>query len=324
MTKESEKAIAIHNEIVEPIISIIMPVYNKASYIEDTISSILNQTYSSYEVIMVGGASTDDSDVICQKYANANPNTFKYISQTGKGVSTARNDGILVAKGKYIAFLDADDIWIPEYLETMKNLIDDYPEAVFYAGGHTWKYPDALEINRVLPIPRGYIDYFKTIMDYNGLGILTSWIVYNRNTLLDVGTFKVDFIIGEDVDLSIRMALSGKVAYEPKNLGIYRAELPGSLCKYSNGFAVGIPGEREILNSVKTPILINFYEWWAINTALQNIVRGFPKTARKQLKECNLSKKKILLLFFSYLPTIVASNLHQTYNSLIWRKTDSK
>lgn len=307
-----------------PQFSIIMPVYNKEPYIKDTISSIRNQTYSSYEVIMIGGGSTDDTDKICQEYAAKNPETFNYITQSGKGVATARNDGILVAKGKYIAFLDADDIWIPEYLETMKKLIDDYPEAVFYAGGHTWEYPDGIKANRVLPVSRGYIDYFKTVMNHNGLGILTSWIVYNRNTLLDVGTFKVDYIIGEDVDLSIRMALSGKVAYEPKNLGIYRAELPGSLCKYSNGFAVGIPGEKEILNSMQTSILVNFYEWWAINTALQNIVRGFPKTARKQLKECSLSKKKILLLFLSYLPTIITSKLHQIYNSLIWRKRDSK
>ena len=90
---------------IKPVFSIIMPVYNKAPYIRDTITSILNQTYCSYEVIMIGGASTDDTDIICQEYAAEKPGTFRYITQSGKGVSTARNDGILVAKGKYIAFL---------------------------------------------------------------------------------------------------------------------------------------------------------------------------------------------------------------------------
>ena len=302
--------------------SIIMPVYNKAPYIRDTISSILNQTYSSYEIIMIGGVSTDDTDSICQEYATENPETFRYITQSGKGVSTARNDGILAAKGKYIAFLDADDIWIPEYLETMKRLIDDYPDAVFYAGGHTWKYPDGVETSRVLPIPRGQIDYFRTTINHKGFGIRTSWIVYDRDVLVDVGLFKKEYIIGEDVDLSIRMALAGSVVYDPRNLGTYMADIPESLCKSSNGFAVDIPGKDDILKSEHASTLVEYYEWSALNTAMQNIVRGFAKIARKQIKEntSRISKKKVMLLTLSYIPTPFISKIHQVYNRLIWRK----
>lgn len=309
-------------ENTTPFFSIIMPVYNKAPYIRDTISSILNQTYSSYEIIMIGGASTDDTDIICQEYAAENPETFRYITQSGKGVSTARNDGILAAKGKYIAFLDADDIWIPEYLETMKRLFDDYPDAVFYAGGHTWRYPDGIETSRVLPISRGYIDYFKVSIDYKGLGILTSWIIYDRERVVDVGLFKTDYIISEDVDLSIRMALSGNVAYEPTNLGIYMAELPESLCKYSGGFEVPVPGEPELCNVEQNSEIVKYHDWLLINTALQNIVRGYPKTARKQLGRVTEKSNKKVKLFtaLSYLPTPVSSFLHQTYNKYLWRK----
>ena len=307
---------------INPFFSIIMPVYNKAPYIKDTITTLLNQTYTSYEVIMIGGASTDDTDIICQEYANTNPDKFRYIIESGKGVSTARNDGILVAKGKYIAFLDADDIWIPEYLETMKNLIDDHPDAVFYAGGHSWKYPDGIETRRILPIPRGYINYINTTMDYKGLGIITSWIIYDRKTLVDVGLFKTDYIIGEDADLAARMALAGKVVYEPKNLGTYMAELPGSLCKYSSGFEIPVPGEPELCNVEQKPDIIKFHNWLLINTALQNIDRGYPKTARKQLRRVTdkLNKRVALFMILSYLPTSISSFIHQTYNKYLWRK----
>ena len=243
---------------INPFFSIIMPVYNKAPYIKDTITTLLNQTYTSYEVIMIGGASTDDTDIICQEYANTNPDKFRYIIESGKGVSTARNDGILVAKGKYIAFLDADDIWIPEYLETMKNLIDDHPDAVFYAGGHSWKYPDGIETRRILPIPRGYINYINTTMDYKGLGIITSWIIYDRKTLVDVGLFKTDYIIGEDADLAARMALAGKVVYEPKNLGTYMAELPGSLCNIVQDLKFQFQGNQNSVMLSRNQTLLNF------------------------------------------------------------------
>lgn len=306
----------------EPFFSIIMPVYNKAPYIRDTISSILNQTYSSYEIIMIGGASTDDTDIICQEYATENPETFRYITQSGKGVSTARNDGILSAKGKYIAFLDADDIWIPEYLETMKKLIDDYPDAVFYAGGHTWKYPDGVETSRVLPISRGYINYPKVSIDYNGLGILNSWIIYDRKTVINAGLFKTDYTIGEDADLAVRMALSGKVAYEPKNLGTYMAELPESLCKYSSGFEVLVPGEPELYTVEQKPEIVKYHDWLIINVALQNIVRGYPKTARKQLRKITNKRNKKVKLFttLSYFPTHISSFIHSSYNKYFWRK----
>lgn len=307
-------SITIAENDANPFFSIIMPVYNKAPYIRDTISSILNQTDSSYEVIMIGGASTDDTDIICQEYANTNPDKFRYITQSGKGVSTARNDGILAAKGKYIAFLDADDIWIPEYLETMKKLIDDYPDAVFYAGGHIWRYPDGKERNGILPVTRGYINYFRVSIDYKGIGTLTSWIIYERETLLKVGLFNTTFIINEDCDLATRMALAGCVAYEPKNLGIYQASLPGTLSERRD-FWIPIPASSELTFTEQTPEIIEYHEYWIQRVALENILRGYPNIARKQLKEVveSYQIRKLILITISYLPKSISRFLHTTY-----------
>ena len=305
-----------------PLFSIIMPVYNKEPYIRDTIASVLAQTYSSYEVVMIGGVSSDGTDQICQEFATAEPNRFRFLIQTGNGVSNARNDGILAARGKYVAFLDADDLWVPEYLTVMAGLIRDFPEAIFYAGGHRWLYPDGFGTNRIMPCPRGYIDYFQLSMDYDGLGILTSWIIYERTAVINVGLFKTDYIIGEDADLATRMALTGKVAYEPQLLGTYMAELPGSLCKYSKGFSVPVPGEPELFEVERTPQIVEYHERWILSTVLQNLDRGYPKEARSQLDRVTVgwAKKKRILRILSYLPTPLCVWIHQCYNKYVWRR----
>ncbi|MDE2443564.1 MAG: glycosyltransferase family A protein, partial [Methanocorpusculum sp.] len=95
-----------------PLFSVIMPVYNKEPYIRDTIASVLAQTCLSYEVVMIGGVSSDNTDVICREFATAEPERFRFVMQSGKGAANARNDGILAARGRYVAFLDADDLWV--------------------------------------------------------------------------------------------------------------------------------------------------------------------------------------------------------------------
>ncbi|MCZ0860122.1 glycosyltransferase family 2 protein [Methanocorpusculum sp. MG] len=305
-----------------PLFSVIMPVYNKEPYIRDTIASVLAQTCLSYEVVMIGGVSSDNTDGICREFAAAEPERFRFVVQSGKGAANARNDGILAARGRYVAFLDADDLWVPEYLEVMERLIADFPEAIFYAGGHRWQYPDGFGTNRIMPCPRGYIDYFQLSMDYDGLGILTSWIVYERKAVIDVGLFKTDYIIGEDADLATRMALFGKVAYEPKLLGTYMAELPGSLCKYSKGFSVPVPGEPELFEAERTPQIVEYHERWILSTVLQNLDRGYPKEARSQLDRVTVgwAKKKRMLRMLSYLPTPLCVWVHQCYNKYVWRR----
>ena len=305
-----------------PLFSVIMPVYNKEPYIRDTIASVRAQTFSSYEVVMIGGVSSDGTDGICREVAAADPERFRFVVQSGKGAANARNDGILAARGRYVAFLDADDLWVPEYLEVMADLIRDFPAAIFYAGGHRWQYPDGFGTNRIMPCPRGYIDYFQLSMDYDGLALMTSWIVYERDAVLKEGLFKTEYIIGEDVDLMTRMALAGKVAYEPKLLGTYMAELPGSLCKYSKGFSVPVPGEPELFEAERTPQIVEYHERWILSTVLQNLDRGYPKEARAQLDRVTTGwgKKKRILRMLSYLPTPLCVWVHQCYNKYVWRR----
>src|SRR6476619_4299573 len=95
-----------------PLVSVIIPVYNGARYLRAALESVFAQSYCNFEVIVVDDGSVDDSGVIAQSFPEV-----RYINQTNQGVAAARNHGIEVARGEYFAFLDQDDLWTPEKLK---------------------------------------------------------------------------------------------------------------------------------------------------------------------------------------------------------------
>lgn len=106
-------------------VSVIIPVYKVEQYIADTVQSVLNQTYQNFELIIVDDGSPDRSIEICQQFDDPR---IKIIRQNNQGVSAARNNGIRQAQGEYIAFLDADDIWLPEKLEKHIKHLETSPK----------------------------------------------------------------------------------------------------------------------------------------------------------------------------------------------------
>lgn len=118
------------------VVSIIIPAYNAEKYISDTIDSVLKQTYTSWELIIVNDGSKDKTEEIIRTFLT-NPN-IRYFSQSNSGVSVARNIGIAQSKGNYIAFLDSDDIWLPDNLEKKMNLLEHNPDI-------DWVFSDILE-----------------------------------------------------------------------------------------------------------------------------------------------------------------------------------
>ena len=101
-------------------ISVIVPVYNVEKYLKECLDSIQNQTYSDIEVILVNDGSTDKSKVICDRYCE-DDNRFQLLNQENQGLSAARNSGVAASTGEFIAFVDSDDIILPNYLETLMH-----------------------------------------------------------------------------------------------------------------------------------------------------------------------------------------------------------
>lgn len=115
-----------------PIISVIMPVYNCASYIEDAVNSILNQTFSDFELIIIDDASIDYTTDILKKFTD--PRIKFVFKEKNQGVSSAANDGFRLAKGKYIARMDGDDISVKERFEKQVAILENNPK-IFICGG---------------------------------------------------------------------------------------------------------------------------------------------------------------------------------------------
>ena len=110
--------------------SIIIPVYNGAKFIDNAIESVLSQTNSDWELIVVNDGSKDATMSVLEKYAGNDK--IRIINKENAGVSVARNTGFEASTGEYIAFLDADDVWHNNHLEVMAELISKYPTAGLY------------------------------------------------------------------------------------------------------------------------------------------------------------------------------------------------
>jgi glycosyltransferase involved in cell wall biosynthesis len=134
---------------VSDLVSVIIPAFNMATYLSEAIDSVITQTYDRVEIIVVDDASTDDTAAVAARYGTA----LRYVVQPHRGQAAARNHGVRVATGRYLAFLDADDLWEPKKLSVQLAAFDSDPslEIVF---GHVlqfWSPEVASSLGRSLP-----------------------------------------------------------------------------------------------------------------------------------------------------------------------------
>ena len=192
--------------------SVVIPLYNKEHYIEATIRSVLNQTCQDFEVLVVDDGSRDKSLALARKFEC---DKVRIIPQENQGVSVARNTGILNAKGEFIAFLDADDEWRPEYLATINELTDKYPESAIFVTAYAVNMGNG-KINystRLEPETGCLPSYWLTLAKGYDF-VWTSATVMRRDVLIRAGLFKPGEKIGQDLDMWARVArINPKVAY---------------------------------------------------------------------------------------------------------------
>ena len=166
-------------------ISVIIPNYNYARYLDQAIQSVLKQTYSNLELIVVNNGSTDNSLKVLEKYANE----IILIDQSNLGQSGARNSGLSRAQGELIAFLDADDFWEANKLESQSQLVNDSTQLV-YCGIMQFKDPGNGNEQILLPKYRG--DCSRYFIDLPGASIVLSGestALFSRDLLEKVGSF---------------------------------------------------------------------------------------------------------------------------------------
>lgn len=205
--------------------SIIIPLYNKAPYIEKAIQSVLAQTFQEFELIVVDDGSKDNSFEIADKFKSSK---VQIARQPNCGVSTARNNGVKVAKYNYIAFLDADDWWEPTFLEEMKALITEFPEGALYASSY-FKVKSGKNIPAKIGVPngfeRGYFDYCKTYAASSWMPVWTGATIVKKSVFEEMNGFKPALKLGEDFDLWLRIALKYKLVLLHKPLAYYNQDV---------------------------------------------------------------------------------------------------
>ena len=200
-----------------PKVSVIIPTKNRAHYVSSAIQSVLDQTFRDFEIILVDGASIDNTREVIGKFDDER---ISYIrEEKDRGASASRNTGIKRSRGRFIAFLDDDDLWMPSKLEKQLNLINKNPNiGVVYTG--SWRINNSGKvIGYNFPSLRGNI--FPKILKKNYVGGC-SMILVRKECLEKVGLFDENLPGGEDFDLWIRLAKHYQFDYVRECLVLYR------------------------------------------------------------------------------------------------------
>ena len=212
--------------------SIIVPLYNKAPYVEKALESIIAQTYPDWELIVVDDGSTDGSGDVADTFLKKavgrrqTSSSFRWllIHKENGGVSSARNEGVAASQGEYLCFLDADDWWAPTFLEEMNQLIENYPDAGIY-GTNYWYVKSGRQRVNVTTAETGYINYCKVYAEKLQMPLTSISVSIARAVFDETGGFKMKLKLGEDFDVWIRIALKYKVAFLNKPLAYYNQDV---------------------------------------------------------------------------------------------------
>lgn len=204
-------------------ISVVIPLFNKKQTILNTIHSVLSQSFSPLEILVVNDGSTDGSDILVQKL---NHPKVRLIQQDNHGVSMARNVGIEQSKSSWIAFLDADDIWFPSYLENFRLLLNSFPQASVLASRYLLEDYQGLRNEMVLrKIPfqgeAGILSNYFEIASCSHPPIWSSSVIVKKDALQKIGGFPIGIKSGEDLITWARLAVDNCIAYSLKANSVF-------------------------------------------------------------------------------------------------------
>ncbi|MGE0267433.1 MAG: glycosyltransferase family 2 protein [Candidatus Omnitrophota bacterium] len=220
------------NDIRHPLVSIVTPTFNRSRFIDRLVKNVLAQTYQDFELVLVDDGSTDNTRELVDRWIKENPGRIQYVYQPNQGSGAARNNGIKQAKGKYIAFLDSDDEWTPDYLDKIMTVLEK--------GEFQWTVTGARRIDigkdgRELDTKlirchlqefshffKRELNVYEALLTGNVVGE-TSRIAVLKQALLAVGGFRDHLKLSQDYELWLRLAKAGyKLFITDEPLVLYR------------------------------------------------------------------------------------------------------
>ncbi|GGE33355.1 glycosyltransferase family 2 protein [Psychroflexus planctonicus] len=282
---------------LNPFFSVVIPLHNKANFIEACVESVLQQDFKNFELIIVDDGSTDDS---IEKINNFKDNRVVLEQQQNKGAAYARNRGVEIATSHWIAFLDADDFWKENHLSEFYKAVQLFPDEVVFSS----KPSIIKEHNKTTTAQYSFeldskmkpLSYFENSTKHSLL--ITSGMLIKKDFFKQIGGFNEAIYSGQDTDLFIRIGLQKKIVFNPKSTFTYYVSSENNISK--------TPRFKERLTFInayqhqaeKNPALQKYLDLNRFSIVLRAKMHGDStwKVAQQELNENSLSKKQLFLL----------------------------
>jgi len=306
-----------------PAVTVIMNCHNSARYLREAIDSVYAQTFKDWEIVFWDNASTDESAAIAKSY---DVKLRYFYSDVKVPLGKARNYALQKASGKYIAFLDCDDIWLPEKLAKQLSVMRDKPEAGFiytnYFNFDVNKNSKTLFLST--PQPEGNV--FASFLSFYPVGILTVMLSREHMDKLGKEPFDETLTWSEEYDVFMRMLYKTPAAYIHEPLALYR--LHPQMSTVTMNMKSRMDEVCYVLNKLRQ-MLPDFDTTYAAGLksvmktvdycyAMEHMSTGNMPAARKHLKPHLTNGKKYILRYAAtYLPQWLWKILYSIYNKLI-------
>lgn len=300
-----------------PSFSVIIPLFNKEGTISRAIQSVLAQSIPDFELIVVNDGSTDNSlDAVLA----IDDSRIAILEQENQGVSVARNRGVEVARSNYLAFLDADDEWLPDFLSVISNLTKSYPDAGAYATAYYVQNPDHdVELASLNFVPKtaagGLIDsYYRCIASGNN-PVWSSAVCIPKSVFVDIGCFPAGVRLYEDLYMWSSIAIKYPIAFSNEPSSIYHRDADNRACNEIVPTRDDLEFSAVLLQAIKDDQISGtdidyahkFIGRYALLNSFKAIVAGNRKEGRDialEHRSIGLKQKlkKCSILLLSYLP----------------------
>ena len=303
-------------------ITIIIPLYNKEASIATALRGVLAQTYQDFEVVVVDDGSTDGGAAVVETFDDPR---IRLIRQANGGVSAARNRGIAEARGEHVAFLDADDEWMPQFLEEIAALITEYPECKARATNYLFnsngvKSPTIL---RKMPFTegRGVLTNYFEVASCSHPPVCSICVCIDRDLLQEIGGFPVGIKSGEDLLTWARIAVRTNWAYSLKPLAQYNVELfsdkPGRPHDEIDSVGDGLVALKSKIEKERRGELKKYIShWYKMRTSVylqQGKVINTWKYGVKALNYNVYNYKVFLMMMMALLPSSIKNSIKKKF-----------
>lgn len=211
-----------YEKVEKPLVTVVVPTYNSAKFIEDTLTSVFNQSFTNYEVIVSDDGSEDNTvEVVKTVFQKRNPKKAKILKNIHKGPGSTRNTGIEAASGTWISFLDSDDQWLPDKLEKVFSYIETDNDLDLVCHSEIWKNSNEDIVLKYYNMFDNRVSPFLSLFRNNSLS--TSAVTVRKELLLKAGLFDCTLPAAQDYDLWLRLSLLNRfrIGFIKSPLGSY-------------------------------------------------------------------------------------------------------